>query len=137
MYNSQAAERSEGNDVTIIATFTMVHTALAVAEELASEKNSVEVISPRTMYPLDKEIIISSLNEIGRLITVDVCYKRNGFGSAIASVVAEELIDCLLAPIIRVVAPMTLVPYSAVLERFCIPDGGNIKDAVSTILQYA
>jgi pyruvate dehydrogenase E1 component beta subunit len=130
-------ERREGNDVTIVAAFTMVHTALAVEEELASEKISIEVINPRIMYPLDKEIIISSLEKIGRLITVTGCCKTNGVDSAIASVVAEESIDCLLAPIISVAAPMTLVPYGAVLERFYLPDEGNIKDAVSTLLQYA
>jgi pyruvate/2-oxoglutarate/acetoin dehydrogenase E1 component len=90
----------------------------------------IEVINPRTLYPLGKEIIISSFEKIGGLITVDGRCKRNGVGSAIASVVAEESIDCLLATIIRMVAPMTLVPYSAVLERSYIPDEGNIKDLV-------
>jgi len=133
----QAAVRREGSDVTIVATFTMVHKALAVAEELASEKISIEVIDPRTLCPLDKETIVSSLEKTGRLITVDEGCKTNGVGSEIAAVVAEESIDCLLAPIIRVAAPMTPVPYSAVLEKSYIPDEGNIKDAVSKVLQYA
>ena len=76
------------------------------------------------------------MKKTGRLITVDEGCKTNGTGSEIAAIVAEEAIDYLQAPIIRVAAPMTSVPYSTPLERFFIPDEGNIKEAVGKVLQY-
>lgn len=133
----EAAVRREGQDITIVATLTMVAKALTVAEELAGEGISIEVIDPRTLCPLDKETIIDSVRKTGKLITVDEGCKTNGIGSEIAAIIAEEAVDYIQAPIIRVAAPMTPVPYSTPLEEFYIRDEGNIKEAISRILQYA
>jgi pyruvate/2-oxoglutarate/acetoin dehydrogenase E1 component len=132
----EAAVRHEGEDVTIIATHRMVIKALAVAEELADKGTSVEVIDPRTLYPLDKETIINSVKKTGRLITVDEGCKTNGVGSEIAAIVAEEAIDYLQAPVVRVAAPMVVIPYSRLLEDLYVPSEDNIKEAIRKVLEY-
>lgn len=133
----QADVKREGGDVTIVATCKMVHKALTVAGELEKEGIEIEVIDPRTLCPLDKETIIASVKKTGKLITVDEGNKSSGFGSEIAAIVSEEAIEYLHAPIVRVAAPMTPVPYGPTLEKFYIPDEGNIKEAVQRVMAYA
>jgi len=133
----EAAIRREGRDITIVATFRMVNKALTVAEELAKEGTGIEVIDPRTLCPLDKGTIIDSVKKTGKLITMDEGCKTNGMGSEIAAIIAEEAIDYVQAPIIRVAAPMVPVPYSPVLEKFYVPDEENLKAAINKVLQYA
>jgi pyruvate dehydrogenase E1 component beta subunit len=132
----QAVVRREGGDATLVATFRMVHKALNVAEELAQNGVDLEVIDPRTLCPLDKETLIGSVKKTGKLITVDEGNKTNGFGSEIAAIVAEEAIEYLQAPIIRISAPMVPVPYGPTLEKFYIPDENNIKEAIKRIMAY-
>lgn len=133
----QASMRREGRDASVVATFRMVQKALNVAEELSQNGVDLEVIDPRTISPLDKETIIESVKKTGRLITVDEGNKTNGFGSEIAAIVAEEAIEYLDAPIIRVAAPMVTVPYGPTLEKFYIPDENNIKEAVEQVMAYS
>ena len=132
----QAEIRREGSDITIAATFRMVQKALNVAEELHKDGIEIEVIDPKTLCPLDKKTIIESVRKTGKLITVDEGNKTNGFGSEIAAIVSEEAIEYLQAPILRVAAPMTPVPYGPTLEKFYIPDEENIKEAVNRIMAY-
>ena len=133
----EADVKREGGDVSIVATFRMVHKALTVAEELSKEGVEIEVIDPRTLCPLDKDTIIESVKKTGKLITVDEGNKSNGFGSEIAAIVSEEAVEYLQAPIVRVAAPMTPVPYGPTLEKFYIPDEENIKEAVHKVMAYA
>ncbi|MFC1580805.1 alpha-ketoacid dehydrogenase subunit beta [Thermodesulfobacteriota bacterium] len=133
----EADVKREGKDVTIVATFRMVHKSLTVAEKLSKEGIEIEVIDPRTLCPLDKDTIIESVKKTGKLITVDEGNKTNGFGSEIAAIVSEEAVEYLQAPIVRVAAPMTPVPYGPTLEKFYIPDEGNIKEAVLKVMAYA
>lgn len=126
-----------GDDVTVVATFRMVHKALQVAAELENEGIGLEVIDPRTLFPLDKEKILESIRKTGKLITVDEGNKTGGMGSEIAAIVAEEAVEYLQAPIIRVAAPMIPVPYSKPLEDFYIPSEGAIQDAVRRVMEFA
>ncbi|MFH1122110.1 MAG: alpha-ketoacid dehydrogenase subunit beta [Pseudomonadota bacterium] len=132
----EAEIKREGRDLTIVATFRMVHKALQVAGELAKEGVEIEVIDPRTLCPLDKRTIIESVKKTGKLITVDEGNKTNGFGSEISAIVSEEAIEYLQAPILRVAAPMTPVPYGPTLEKFYIPDEQRIKEAVGRVMAY-
>jgi pyruvate dehydrogenase E1 component beta subunit len=132
----EAAVRKEGKDVTIVATQRMAFKALAVAEELASEGIDVEVIDPRTLCPLDKATILDSVSKTGRLITVDEGCKTSGVGSEIAAIIAEEAIDYLEAPIIRLAPPMVVIPYSRLLENLYLPDENKIKEAINQVLKY-
>ncbi|MDH5696618.1 MAG: alpha-ketoacid dehydrogenase subunit beta [Dehalococcoidia bacterium] len=132
----EAAVRKEGKDVTIVATQRMAVKALTAAEELASEGIDIEVIDPRTLCPLDKATILDSVKKTGRLITVDEGCKTNGVGSEIAAIIAEEAIDYLEAPIIRLAPPMVVIPYSRLLENLYLPDENKIKEAINQVLKY-
>jgi pyruvate/2-oxoglutarate/acetoin dehydrogenase E1 component len=132
----QAEIKRSGRDLTIVATFRMVQRAMNVADDLQKKGIEIEVIDPRTLCPLDKKTIIESVKKTGKLITVDEGNKSNGFGSEIAAILSEEAIEYLQAPILRVAAPMTPVPYGPTLEKFYIPDEENIKDAVKRVMAY-
>ena len=132
----EAAIRRGGRDITIVATFRMVHKALEVAEEVSREGVEIEVIDPQTLCPLDKGTILNSVKKTGKLITVDEGNKVNGFGSEIAAMVAEEALEFLTAPIVRLAAPMTPVPYSPTLEKYYTPNKDNIKEGIKRIMVY-
>ncbi len=122
-----------GSDVTIVAWSWMVHRALAAAEALAKEGISAEVIDPRTLVPLDKDAILASLAKTHKLVIVHEAVRTSGFGGEIAAVVAEQGFDLLDAPIKRVTAPDTPVPFSPVLEKAFLPDEGKIIQAVKEL----
>lgn len=127
--------KREGEDVTVVATMFMVHKALEAAKTLEKEGLSVEVVDPRTLVPLDKEVIISSVKKTGRLVVVSEDCKTAGVTAEIAAVVAEEAIDYLDAPIKRVAEPDTPIPFSPPLEKYVIPDEKTIIKAVKKIAQ--
>lgn len=134
----QAAIRRKGKDVTIVATMRMVHKALAVASELENEGIEIEVIDPRTLCPLDKETILNSFKKTGKMVIVDEGNRVLNFGSEIASIIAEEAVEYIQAPILKVTAPHVPVPYSPVLEKeVYIPNEEKIKKAVYRVLEYA
>lgn len=119
-----------GDDITVVATGQMVHTALAAADTLSKEGIDLEVIDPRTLWPLDKETIINSVKKTGRLVTVHEAIKRFGFGAEIAAMIAEsDAFDYLDAPVQRVAAPEVPVPFSKKLEDLFLPDEQRVVDA--------
>lgn len=121
----------EGTDVTIVATSKMVHTALSAAEQLAEGGVSAEVIDPRTLLPLDMDTIVDSIKKTHGLVIAHEAVKCSGAGAEIAAQVAEQAFDYLDAPILRVGAPFTPVPFSAPLENAFIPNEANIVEAVT------
>lgn len=126
----KADVKRQGSDVTVIATMAMVHKALEAAEELSKEGISVEVIDPRTLQPLDGETIIESVKKTHKVVIVHEAVKFAGPGAEIAAMIAEEAFDYLDAPIKRVAAPFTPVPFSPVLEQEYIPSKEKIIAAV-------
>jgi len=130
----KAEVKREGKDVTIFATMYMVHLALVAAERLGKEGISVEVIDPRTLVPLDKATLLTSVKKTGRIVIVSEDCKTAGVSSEIAAIVAEEAIDYLDAPIKRVAEPDTPIPFSPPLEKFVIPDENRIIKAVKEIV---
>jgi pyruvate/2-oxoglutarate/acetoin dehydrogenase E1 component len=129
-----ADAKREGEDVTIVATLYMVHKALSAAEKLKKEGISVEVVDPRTLVPLDKQGIISSVKRTGRIVVVSEDCKTAGVTAEIAAIVAEEALDYLDAPIKRVAEPDTPIPFSPTLEQYVIPDEEAIIKAVKEIV---
>ncbi|HEY3364671.1 MAG TPA: alpha-ketoacid dehydrogenase subunit beta [Symbiobacteriaceae bacterium] len=116
-----------GKDVTVVATGRMVSFALAAAETLSKEGVDVEVLDPRTLWPLDKQAIIDSVKKTGRLVTVHEAVKRFGFGAEIAALIAEsDAFDYLEAPVQRVAAAEVPVPFSRKLEDLYLPDEAKI-----------
>ncbi|MGD2157549.1 MAG: alpha-ketoacid dehydrogenase subunit beta [Anaerolineales bacterium] len=126
--------KRSGTDVTVVATSIMVLKALQVANELAQEGVSLEVIDPRTLKNLDEELIIQSVIKTSRLVVVDEGPKTGGFASEVTAVVANGAFDYLDAPIQRVTAPDTPVPYSPGLESAYIPDEVQIRSAIKRVL---
>ena len=112
----------------------MVHRALAAAKKLAESGISMEVIDPRTLVPLDKETIINSVKKTGRLVIVDEEPKTGSAASEIAATVGEEAFDYLDAPIKRVCAPDTPIPFSPILESAWIPSEERIIAAIKEII---
>jgi len=130
----KARVHREGDDVTIWGTFLMVHKALEAADELAKQGISAEVIDPRTLVPLDKKTLIDSVKKTGRLVLVTEETKTGATTAEIAAIVQEEAFDWLDAPIKRVNAPDTPVPFSPPLEQVFIPDKDRIISAVREIV---
>ena len=126
--------KKKGSDVTVIATLYMVHKALNAAVELEEEGVSAEVVDPRTLTPLDKKAIVDSVKKTGRLVIVSEDCKTAGVSAEIASVVAEEAIDYLDAPIKRVTGADTPIPFSPPLEQYVIPSEKTIIKAVKEVI---
>ncbi len=130
----KARVHREGDDVTIWGTFLMVHKAIEAADELAKQGISAEVIDPRTLVPLDKKTLLDSVKKTGRLVLVTEETKTGATTAEIAAIVQEEAFDWLDAPIKRVNAPDTPVPFSPPLEQAFIPDKDRIISAVREIV---
>jgi len=126
----KAEVKREGSDVTIVAWSLMVHKALAAAIALAGEGVNVEVLDLRTLVPLDKDAILKSVAKTSKLVIVHEAVRTGGFGGEIAAIVAEEGFDLLDAPIKRVTAPDTPIPFSPVLESAFLPNEEKIIKAV-------
>jgi pyruvate/2-oxoglutarate/acetoin dehydrogenase E1 component len=126
--------KRQGTDATVVATGRMVHLALSAADKLAAEGVQLEIVDPRTLSPLDGKIILDSVRKTHRLVIVHEEVKFAGSGAEIAAMVAEEAFDYLDAPIVRVAAPFTPVPFSPVLEREFIPSEEKILAAVRKVV---
>ncbi len=126
--------KREGTDVTVVATARMVQLSLAVAQKLEAEGISLEIVDPRTLSPLDEETILESVRKTNRLVIVHEEVKFAGSGAEIAAMAAEKAFDHLDAPIIRVGAPFTPVPFSPVLEKEFVPDEEKIIAAIKTVM---
>ena len=119
-----------GTDVTVIATQRMVARALAAAEALESERISVEVIDPRTLRPLDEEMILESVRKTARAVVVHEAVKSGGIGAQIAAIIMEKAFDYLDAPVLRLGGADTPIPYAAVLEQAAVPTVETITDGI-------
>ncbi|HFU6898631.1 TPA: alpha-ketoacid dehydrogenase subunit beta [Streptococcus agalactiae] len=127
--------KREGTDLTIVSYGRMLERVMQAAEEVAEEGINVEVVDPRTLIPLDKELIIDSVKKTGKLILVNDAYKTGGFTGEIATMVAEsEAFDYLDHPIVRLAGEDVPVPYSRVLEQGILPDVAKIKDAIYKVV---
>ncbi|SFB00365.1 pyruvate dehydrogenase E1 component beta subunit [Lentibacillus halodurans] len=131
----KADVKREGTDVTIVATAVMVQRALDAAAELENEGISAEVIDPRTLVPLDEETIVNSVAKTGRAVVVHEAVKRGGYGSEIASMIAEsDAFDFLDAPIKRLGGAPSPVPYNPELEKAHVPQVPVIIQAAKETL---
>jgi pyruvate/2-oxoglutarate/acetoin dehydrogenase E1 component len=130
----KADVKREGSDVTIVAWSLMVHKALAAAAALAKEGIKAEVLDLRTLAPLDKDAILKSVGKTGKLVIVHEAVKTSGFGGEIAAIVVDEGFDLLDAPIKRVTAPDTPIPFSPSLEGAFMPNEEKIISAVKELI---
>ena len=125
-----------GTDVTVVGLAFYVQEALAVADALAKENLSAEVIDPRTLVPLDIETIRASVRKTGRLVIVDEAPATCSAASEIAALVVEDraTFRALKAPVERVCAAAVPVPYSPPLEQAALPDRARITAAIRRAL---
>ncbi len=128
---------SEGDDVTIVALSRMVHTAVEAAAILEKEGISCEIVDPRTISPLDTDSIIESVENTGRLVIVDESTPRCNMATDIAALVCDQAFAALKAPIKRVTAPHTPVPFAGGLEDLYLPDAAKIAAAVRQTMEHS
>ncbi len=126
--------KREGRDVSLITYSFMVHKALKVAEKLAKEGVSVEVLDLRSLYPMDKEAVLKSVKKTGKVVVVHEAPKTGGFGGEVAAVIAEEGFRDLKAPVKRVGAKWAPLPFVSALENAILPSEEDIEKAVRALL---
>lgn len=125
----------EGADVSVITYGTCVHHALAAAEKLDEEGVSVEILDLRTLVPLDKEAVLATVQKTSRVVIAHEDWKRAGYGAEIAAIIAEEAIDHLDGPIVRVASQDTPIPFAASLEQAHLPSPEKIAQGVRRALR--
>jgi acetoin:2,6-dichlorophenolindophenol oxidoreductase subunit beta len=127
----------EGDDVTVVATGRLVHEALGAAKEAEEEGISVEVLDPRTLLPLDEESIVASVQKTNRCVVAHEAIVRMGFGAEIAAVVQEKAFDYLDAPVERVGAKFTPLPFAPVMEEYVVPHQEDVLAAIKRTVERA
>lgn len=123
--------KHQGTDVTVVTYGKMLRRVVQAAEELAEEGISVEIVDPRTLVPLDKDIIINSVKKTGKVVLVNDAHKTSGYIGEISAIISEsEAFDYLDAPIRRCAGEDVPMPYAQNLENAMIPTVESIKDAI-------
>ena len=129
----QAVVRREGTHVTVIAYTGMLYRAIEVAEELAKEGISMEIIDPRTLRPMDYDTIVGSVRKTHRAVVLEAGAGFAGMGSEIASEITEEAFDDLDAPVERVTGENAPMPYARNLELLKTPSKAKIVAAIRKV----
>ncbi len=129
----KADVKRPGTDITIVCLAMMVHYALDAAEKLSKEGIEAEVIDLRTLVPLDREAVITSIKKTHKLLVVDEDYLGFGLSGEIAAIAAEEAFEYLDAPVKRLAVPNVPIPYSRPLEQFVIPSAEAIAEAARSL----
>jgi acetoin:2,6-dichlorophenolindophenol oxidoreductase subunit beta len=133
----QGAIKREGDDISIIATGAMVHQGLEAAKILEKEGISAEVVDPRTILPLDENIILQSVEKTGGAVIVHEAPTTGGFGGEIAALLADKAIDYLDGPVKRVGALFCPIPSSPAMEQYYLPNAEKIVQAAKDILKFS
>ncbi|MFE4132586.1 alpha-ketoacid dehydrogenase subunit beta [Peribacillus sp. YIM B13482] len=130
----KAEIKRNGSDLTVVAIGKQVHTAMETAEKLAAKGIEIEIVDPRSLSPLDEESILSSVAKTNRLIVMDEANPRCSMATDIAALVADKGFDTLDAPIKKITAPHTPVPFSPPLEDIYLPTSEKVIQVVSELL---
>jgi pyruvate dehydrogenase E1 component beta subunit len=120
----------EGTDVTVIAIGPLVHRTLEAAKQAEEEGISVEVVDPRTLQPLDEELLVTSVKKTNRAVVAHEAVTRMGFGAEVAAVLQYKAFDYLDAPIERVGAKFAPLAFAPVMEQFVVPNSGDVLAAI-------
>ena len=126
--------KRKGADVTIVAIGKQVHTALQAAEQLSARGIEAEILDPRSLSPLDEEAVLASVEKTNRLVIVDEANPRCSIAADIASLAADKGFDSLDAPVKKVTAPHTPVPFSPPLEDLYLPTPEKVVNTVLEML---
>lgn len=133
----QARVHREGSDCTVVATGRMVHEALRAAAEAEADGISIEVVDPRTLSPLDADMLVASVRKTTRCVTAHEAVVPGGFGAELAAVIQHGAFDYLDAPIERVGARFAPLPFAPVMENYVVPHAADVREAVERTLARA
>jgi 2-oxoisovalerate dehydrogenase E1 component beta subunit len=132
----EARVHLEGKDVTLVTWGAMVYTAAEAAAGLETDGPSVEILDLRTLVPWDREAVLRSVEKTSKLLVLHEDTRTGGFGAEIAATVAEEAFEHLDAPIKRIAAPDTPVPFSPPLEKRFIPQVEDVTAGLRELAAY-
>jgi 2-oxoisovalerate dehydrogenase E1 component beta subunit len=132
----KAIVRRAGSDLTIVTFGAMVHVALDAAEALAGEGVETEVVDLRTLAPLDRDAILTSVAKTSKVIVLHEASRTGGIGGEVAAIVAEEAFPYLDGPVMRVAALDVPVPYSPPLEKASLPNVEKLIAAAKKLVRY-
>jgi pyruvate/2-oxoglutarate/acetoin dehydrogenase E1 component len=131
-----AEVKREGDDVSVITYGAMVHKALEAADELAQRGISTEVVDLRTVYPLDEETVLRSIEKTSKALVLSESYRFVGIGAEVAATIAEKAFEHLDAPVERLSPPNLPVPFSPTLEDAFLPQVADIEAAIERLSSW-
>ena len=132
----KARVHREGDDVSVVTWGAMVYTAEEAAKQLEQEDVSVEIVDLRTVMPWDKASVLDSVRKTSKVLVLHEDTRTGGFGGEIAATIAEEAFEDLDAPVKRIAAPDTPVPFSPVLEKAFIPQVDGVAAGLRELVEY-
>ena len=132
----KAAVRREGSDLSIITFGAMVYTALDAAKQLAEQGVQAEVLDLRSLAPLDREAVLTSVSKTSRVLLLHEATLTGGIGGELAAIIAEEAFEYLDAPVMRVASLDAPVPYSPPLEAAFLPNVDKVVAAAKRLVDY-
>jgi 2-oxoisovalerate dehydrogenase E1 component beta subunit len=130
----KARIHQEGDDVTVVTWGAMVYTAEEAAKQLGD--TSVEIVDLRTVMPWDKQAVLASVRKTSKVLVLHEDTRTGGFGAEIAATIAEEAFEDLDAPVKRIAAPDTPVPFSPPLEKAFIPQVDDVRKGLQELVEY-
>lgn len=125
-----------GKDLSIITYGAMVYVAAEAADELAKQGHSVEIVDLRTVFPFDEEMVLASVKKTARALVLHEDTLTGGIGGEVVARIAEKAFDYLDAPVARIAAPDTPVPYSPPLEEAFLPNAAKVIEKARWLLAY-
>jgi pyruvate/2-oxoglutarate/acetoin dehydrogenase E1 component len=132
----KARTHREGEDVTVVTWGAMVYTAAEAAQQLEDDDVSVEIVDLRTVLPWDKLAVLESVRKTSKVLVLHEDTRTGGFGAEIAATIAEEAFEDLDAPVKRMAAPDTPVPFSPPLEKAFIPQVEDVAAGLRELAEY-
>ena len=132
----KAAIRREGSDLSIVTFGAMVYTALDAAKQLAEQGIEAEVIDLRSLAPLDREAVLTSVSKTSRALLLHEATLTGGIGGELAAIIAEDAFEYLDAPVMRVASLDSPVPYSPPLEAAFLPNVEKVVSAAKRLVEY-
>jgi len=123
-----------GDDVTLVANLLMVHKSMQAAQILQDDGIDAEVIDTRTLVPFDRSTVFESVSKTGRLMIVEEDNLTGGWGAEVAARVADSCVGYLDAPIRRIAAPDTPVPFAPIMENYYVPSVERIVSAARDLV---
>jgi 2-oxoisovalerate dehydrogenase E1 component beta subunit len=132
----EARTHREGDDISLITWGAMVYTAEEAAQKLEGDGVSVEILDLRTLAPWDKEAVLRSVEKTSKALVLHEDTLTGGFGAEIAATIAEDAFENLDAPVRRIAAPDTPVPFSPPLEKAFIPQVEDVVAGLKELAEY-